>query len=140
MGKIANLFKLDLASPIEAFGTALDKVTTTDEERMENANVMARLGLAKAELQVGLNKVEAQSKSQFNSGWRPAIGWVCALSLFLYFPVRFAVATVMWVALWISTGEVGPYPIGVEGLMQLVFGMLGLGAFRTYEKRIGRTR
>ena len=36
--------------------------------------------LAKGQLQV--NKVEAAHKSLFVSGWRPAIGWICGLSLF----------------------------------------------------------
>ena len=33
--------------------------------------------------QIELNKIEAQHRSIFVAGWRPAIGWVCAIG-FLY--------------------------------------------------------
>jgi len=129
-----------LARPIDALRKFADVVSTTDEERLEAEAVIKKMELRQDELQVELNKVEAQSRSWFNSGWRPAIGWVCAVSLFLYFPIRFAVATIMWTAIWVSTGEIVAYPIGVEGLMELVLGMLGLGAFRTADKLAGRSK
>ena len=37
--------------------------------------------LAQMTAQTDINKVEAGSTSMFVSGWRPAIGWVCALAL-----------------------------------------------------------
>lgn len=130
----------EIARPIDAIGNAIDKVFTSDEERLQGQAVLAKLALHQDELQVELNKVEAQNRSWFNSGWRPAIGWVCAISLALYFPVRFAVATIIWVSLWVSVGEMGPYPVGVEGLLELVLGMLGLGAFRQIDKLAGRAK
>ena len=30
--------------------------------------------------QIELNKVEAQSGSLFKGGWRPAVGWTCAIA------------------------------------------------------------
>ena len=33
--------------------------------------------------QLEINKAEAQSGSIFKGGWRPAVGWVCAIALFL---------------------------------------------------------
>ena len=35
--------------------------------------------LAQMTGQLDINKIEAASSSTFVSGWRPAIGWVCAL-------------------------------------------------------------
>ena len=35
--------------------------------------------------QMEVNKVEAAHKSLFVAGWRPAIGWVCALGMFSNF-------------------------------------------------------
>jgi len=63
---------------ITAFGDAVDKVTTTDEERAIAANI-------RAEMQTEINKVEAQHTSLFIAGWRPAIGWVCVSGLALTF-------------------------------------------------------
>ena len=38
--------------------------------------------------QLEINKVEAANTSVFVSGWRPAIGWVCAVALFYQYLVR----------------------------------------------------
>lgn len=140
MGIFSKIAGAEIARPIDALRKFADVVSTTDEERLQADAVLKRMELRQDELQVELNKVEAQSKSRFNSGWRPAIGWICAVSLSLYFPVRFAVATIMWIVLWAKTGEIGPYPIGIEGLLELVFGMLGIGAFRSFDKLAGRSK
>lgn len=100
--------------------------------KMQQAGDLAALAaetdLAKA--QVAVNQAEASSGSLFVSGWRPAVGWTCVAALayqFVLRPVGGAVAAYM--------GH--PFPVLPaldDTLWQLLFGMLGLGGLRTFEK------
>lgn len=86
--------------------------------------------------QAEINRMEAGHASLFVSGWRPAVGWVCALGLVYEFCIRplFAWATGIW---WPGTPV--PPTIG-EVLLELLFAMLGLGTLRTAEKLKGVAR
>lgn len=98
----------------------------------ELASLAATTDLAKAQLAV--NEKEAQSSSLFVSGWRPAIGWVCALALAYQFILR-----PLGVFVAASAGHPIPTPPGLDDtLWQLLFGMLGLGSLRTFEKVKGK--
>jgi hypothetical protein len=77
--------------------------------------------LAKGQLEV--NKVEAAHKSLFVSGWRPAIGWICGLSLF-YSTILSPI-----LGIWFTVP-----PVDSSLLTTVLMGMLGLGAMRTVEK------
>lgn len=80
--------------------------------------------------QTDINKQEASSSSVFVSGWRPAIGWVCALALayqYLFRPLAGTVAGVLGVT-------IPPLPGLDDNLWQLMMGMLGMGGLRTFEK------
>ena len=120
---------------VGAVGNALDKLFTSDGERLTHGEIMEKLRQQPGVLQVELNKIEAASASVFVAGWRPAIGWVCALSLFAYYVPRFSLAAVLWVRQSWEIGTLVPYPDGaIESLMELVVAMLGIGALRTIEK------
>ena len=83
--------------------------------------------------QVDVNKVEAASPSLFKSGWRPAVGWICAVALgvqFLLNPIG------SWVAALMGHPVQFP-PLDLGTLMTLLFGMLGLGAMRSFDKKAG---
>jgi holin (3TMs family) len=80
--------------------------------------------------QIEVNKVEAANANMFVAGWRPAIGWICGTGLFIQFVVN-------PLATWIAA--LSKHPIAFPGLdlgtlITLLFGMLGLGGMRTYEK------
>jgi len=85
--------------------------------------------LAKA--QIGVNAVEASSSSAFVAGARPFILWMCGISfsyVALVEPVARFVAVVMF-------GYSGTFPVIDTSLtMQVLLGLLGLGALRTTEK------
>jgi len=86
--------------------------------------------LATMTAQTDINKVEAASSSLFVSGWRPAIGWVCALALayqYLGKPLATGILPVFGV-------NVPPLPGLDDNLWQLMMGMLGMGGLRTFEK------
>jgi len=80
--------------------------------------------------QVELNKLDAQSASLFRSGWRPAVGWICVFALGYHMIFR---PIVGW---WLAevVGWSFPPPLEIDTLLTLLFGLLGLGAYRTVEK------
>ena len=128
MGFLSGLFGGAAAAPIDAIGNVLDKLFTSDEEKLDKKIMLQRLQQRPHELQVELNKIEAQHRSVFVAGWRPAIGWVCALGLANTFLIN------PWIQ-WVS-GKTGPtLPSNI--MLELVISLLGLGALRTFEKMKG---
>ena len=90
--------------------------------------------LAKAQIEV--NKAEAQHRSLFVSGWRPAVGWTCCIGLasnYLFIPLaNFALA--------LADSAVKVPVLDLSTMMPVLMGMLGLGAMRTVEKMKGVQR
>ena len=84
------------------------------------------------ELQSEINKVEAQHRSLFVSGWRPSLGWVCSLA-FAYHFVAFPIIKTIY-------PEVDFPVLETEPLFTVLLGMLGLGGMRTFEKLKDKTR
>ena len=80
-----------------------------------------------------INRTEAQHNSIFVAGWRPAIGWVCASALAFQYLVR---PFWLWVlAVWWPQA---PVPPGLDGMLwELMFGMLGMGGLRSWDKTKG---
>lgn len=81
--------------------------------------------------QIQVNLAEAQHASVFVSGWRPAIGWICGMALFynyIFMPLF------SFVAKWVDPSAPAMPELASGELMTLLLGMLGLGAFRTFEK------
>lgn len=86
--------------------------------------------------QAEINKVEAASSSVFVSGWRPAIGWVCAAGFGWTFLLHPFLSWILYVS-----GVSTPLPeIDHNILMELTFGMLGMGALRSFDKWKGSTK
>ncbi len=87
--------------------------------------------------QTEINKIEAASGSLFVSGGRPFVVWVCAFALAyaaVIEPIARFVATV-------GFAYSGPFPvIDTDLTMQVLLGLLGLGAYRSVEKIKGVAR
>lgn len=79
------------------------------------------------ELQTKINEAEAQHRSVFVAGWRPFIGWVCGIALAYNFVLRDLI-------IFVVGEDAVPPALQMDHLMTVLMGMLGLGAFRTYEK------
>ena len=81
--------------------------------------------------QIAVNQEEAKSESMFVSGGRPACIWIGAFGLAyasIIEPLMRFVAQVM-------CGYTGQFPaIDTNVLMQVLLGLLGLGAMRSYDK------
>ena len=95
----------------------------------ELARLTAETELAKGQL--AINQEEAKSTHLFVSGWRPFVGWCCGAA-FAYAAILEPVARFV-AAVGFSYG--GQFPVIDTALtMQVLFGILGLGALRTREK------
>jgi hypothetical protein len=84
--------------------------------------------------QSAVNLEEAKSDSIWKSGWRPNIGWVCGAA----FAVQYVVGPL---AEWVSAlfGHPVKFPtMDLGEILPVLFGMLGLGAYRTYERVKGK--
>ena len=125
-GKLLDRFFPDPAKRAEA-QIELVKLQQTGEL----AHLAAETDLAKG--QIAINVEEAKSTSLWVSGWRPCVGWVGAGGLAyaaILEPLARFVANL--------AGYTGAFPVlDTTITMQLLFGLLGLGGFRTYEKSKG---
>ena len=131
MGFLSSLLGGNAAEPITAVGNVLDALFTSDDEKLDKKVILTRLAQQPNLAQVELNKVEAGHRSIFVAGWRPAIGWVCAIGLLMTFIVN---PFLQWI-----TGEAGP-TLPNDIILELVLALLGLGALRTVEKLQGRAK
>lgn len=126
-----------LINPITSL---LDKFIPDADEKARLAHEIATLAerqaheIAKAQIEV--NKTEAASASLFVSGWRPAVGWVCVGGLgfnFLVVPLGNFYLNL--------TGSTILIPaLDLSQMMPVLLGMLGLGAYRSFEKVKGVAR
>jgi hypothetical protein len=111
----------------------LDKFIPDADTKQKIAHELATMSenhaqeLAKSQIEV--NKTEAAHKSLFVAGWRPAIGWICGISL-LYSTMLSPI-----LGIWFTVP-----PVNDELLSTVLMGMLGLGAMRSFEKVKGVQR
>ena len=122
-----------LSSLIGPATSLLDKVIEDKDEKNRIAFELSTLAERHAQEalkgQLEINKMEAAHKSLFVAGWRPAIGWICAVGL-LYNTI---IANVL--GIWMDVPEVD-----TTLLVPVMMGMLGLGAMRSWEKTKGVSR
>jgi hypothetical protein len=140
MNILASIFGGAAAAPIDAIGNIFDKLFTSDDERLDKKVLLTRLAQQPSMAQIELNKVEASHRSIFVAGWRPFIGWVCGISLAVYYIPQYLLASYLWVTMCLNAGHLVAYPVSPAGLLELVLALLGLGMLRTAEKFGGRTK
>lgn len=122
---------------VEAVGSVVSDLVTTDKERMSADLAAYEAETARLATQTDTNKIEAASSSVFVSGARPFIMWVCGFSLAyvsIIEPIaRFAAA--------VGFGYTGAFPvIDTDLTLQVLLGMLGLAAARSYDKKVGTAK
>lgn len=131
MGFLSSLFGGAAAQPIEAIGNVLDKLFTSDEEKLDKKIILQRLSQRPSELQIELNKIEAQHRSILVAGWRPFIGWVCGAGLAFVVIIN---PLISWVA------HRSPPDVPQRLIFDLILALLGLGTLRTVEKIQGKSK
>lgn len=129
LGLLAPLVKpiLDkIPNPGEREKVRMEFEAQMRSQELELLKLVMSSDLAQAEI----NKVEAASSNIFVAGWRPFVGWVCGIG--------FAWATVLQ-PIAVFTLAAAHHPmvtptLQTEVLMNALFGLLGMGALRTFEK------
>ena len=115
-------------------GDVLDRVLPDDKSKEQAKLEVARMALEGRTIELNairdvdvaqaqVNAVEA-STDVFRGGWRPFIGWVSGIGLayqFIAYPILHGFYPQLT-------------PLDTDSLMWLITGMLGLGAYRTFEK------
>jgi len=116
-------------------GTALDKVIP-DSVASEAAKRELEKALVDNANSINIetiktNQAEANHRSVWVAGWRPAIGWSCSLGIAWLF-IGHPVAT--WAAMLMGYNEMVMPTIPTDILLELTFAMLGMAGLRTFEK------
>lgn len=123
----------------DAIATALkvlDKFIPDPAERVKAEEALRANLLQWDKAQTDVNAAEAANASLFVAGWRPAIGWTCAIA----FGFIYVVAPLIT---WSSTLAGDPVPLpqfNVDALLSMTLGMLGLAGMRSWEKSKGLTK
>ena len=131
---IGNLLDKFIPDPAAQAEAKLKMLAMAQQGELAALDADMKLALG----QLDVNKAEAASGNLFTSGWRPAVGWICAAGLayeFLFAPL------LPWLVLALAGKQLPALPdLPMETLMTLLLGMLGLGGLRTVEKVKGVAR
>jgi hypothetical protein len=116
---VKDLITTFKADPLEVM--KLQSAITTAEQQYELSLVQA---------QTKINEIEAASQDKFAARWRPALGWICVGG----FGYQMMLSPIMQSIINFWYPDFRMDKLEVETLMTLLFGMLGLGAYRSFEK------
>ena len=119
----------------------LDKVIPDSDMKAKLAHEIATMSDNHAQQallsQLEINKAEAASGSLFKGGWRPAVGWVCALA----FAYHYLLQPLLIFILTASGVDLPELPVfDMSTLLTVLGGLLGIGGLRSYEKTKGLTK
>ena len=113
--------------------TAKDIRSAVTGENPKLEEMAMQIEAAGMQAQTEVNKEEAKHQSIWVSGWRPCIGWICGVAIGWHFIIS---PLLTWIVK-LAGSEISPPTIDAGTLMSLVVSLLGLGAYRTFEKTKG---
>ncbi len=118
---------MNLLSLVDPISTILDKFIEDKDAKAKLAHEIAtmaeRHGHEIALAQIEVNKQESKG-GWFQSGWRPAVGWICVAGFGVNFLLSPLAASV---GVDIPQADTGT-------MMPVLMGMLGLGGLRSLER------
>jgi len=119
----------------------LDKFIPDADQKAKLAHEIATMSEKHAQeallAQLEINKAEAASGSLFKGGWRPAVGWTCAIAFLYHFILKDLIIFGCAIA-GVVLPDLPEFDMGT--LLTVLGGMLGIGGLRTYEKQKGLTK
>jgi hypothetical protein len=124
---IADIVKTTITTIASKIKTPITPEQQLQMER-DLMDFLSKEDIAQAEV----NKVEAANTNLFVSGWRPFVGWTCAFSFAL-----FALTTVIFPVVKVFQPALEIPQVEWQLMLEVLFGILGLGGLRTYEKKHG---
>jgi len=133
LGEITSSGVGAIMSGIGTLAKDLRQAITGDlpaEKQAEIQQKLMELELKAMEGQMAINLEEAKSEKLFVAGWRPFVGWIGGFAL--------AYASILepfmsWCARLYGSTVIFP-TLDTTITMQVLFGILGLGAFRSFDK------
>jgi hypothetical protein len=131
---MAGDIKVDVGSIVTGLGSIVNNIRgkIPVEMQADLEKKLIDLDAAVQASQSAVNAVEAASSSWFVRSWRPACAWVCVVAFALQYLIRPIISWIIPSATFpaIDTGE----------MMPLLFGLLGLGTMRSFDKLKGITK
>ncbi len=127
--------KIATGGVVDAAKGITKAITDYKGKKIDAAAAMAMLENEMPRLQNEINLSESKHPSLFVSGWRPAVGWVCAFGL----GYSFLVAPILNGMLTYFGTDIFPR-VDMDQLIALLVSMLGLTGFRSSEKWKGVAR
>lgn len=122
---------LDIIDEVIPDKDAAQKAKLEIETKLIEASVATNLA------QIETNKAEAQHRSVFVAGWRPMIGWACAIGIF-WMAIGEPMANYVMALAGMDTSVLPKMPHDI--LLELTFALLGMSTLRTFEKLKGVTK
>ena len=129
------MIKLPIKDILKVGADIFDDVNLSKEELLKADLEYAKMDQELLQGQMEINKIEAQHKSIFVSGWRPFVGWICGIALAYHFIIYAMLKFFAVVFNWALPADLPV--LSISELMPVLLGMLGLGTLRTYEKAKG---
>ena len=125
-----------ITSLIEPVTGLLDKFIEDKDQKAKLAHEIATMGEKHAQqlslAQIEVNKAEAASGSFFKGGWRPFVGWVCAVAFAYHFVIK---PLLIFIFSYIGIEPPDLPEFQMNTLLTVLGGLLGIGGLRTYEKQ-----
>jgi hypothetical protein len=125
----------DIPQMVTAVTGLLDKFIPDKDARDKAAHEitmeLAKQESAQLQNQADINKIEAGSSDRFVSGWRPAVGWLCALG-FGWQVFGQPVLAFIYALAWKQPAPAIMIP--EDMVMPMLYALLGVGGLRTLEK------
>jgi hypothetical protein len=119
----------------------LDKFVEDKDQKAKLAHELATMADIHAQqamlAQLEINKAEAASGSLFKGGWRPAVGWICAIAFAYHFVLQ---PLIIFVVAIVGVDIPNLPKFQMNTLLTVLGGLLGIGGLRTYEKQKGLTK
>lgn len=118
----------------------IDKLFTSEQEKSAAKLKLLELEQSGALAQLQVNTKEAEHKSIFVAGWRPAVGWICAAALgwnYILYPLFTSLVSYIAMVNGVAVDFSGIPVADMATMMPVLMGMLGLGAMRSWEKQNG---
>ena len=125
-----------ITSLIEPVTGLLDKFIEDKDQKAKLAHEIATMGEKHAQqlalAQIEVNKAEAASGSFFKGGWRPFVGWVCAVAFAYHFVIQ---PLLIFIFSYVGIEPPDLPQFQMNTLLTVLGGLLGIGGLRTYEKQ-----
>lgn len=127
MSFLDKLFGGAAAAPIQAIGKIVDDIHTSKEEKQNAEIKLTEVSNALIRLQAEITKKEASHRSVFVAGWRPAVGWSCALVFLFTYLIN-------------PIFDITSHQLDASHVENVLYAMMGVATLRTVEKSKGLTR